>query len=177
MRKMRKMRKKTKKLENIYSNYTLNKIKTFILKRIDVIEISYDELELHHANIFKDICDYKTIKHNHDLINYILKDKENFYKIQNKIINKNFIENVSIDWTPSGPCDVDMYLLKLSIELKSQDIEIISSQGNYAFLKSIKDKLDTNQKSSLKFNDIISLIFLIIFIILYIYLTMKLFIS
>ena len=75
------------------------------------------------------------------------------------------------------PCDVDMYLLKLSIELKSQDIEIISSQGNYAFLKSIKDKLYTNQKSSLKFNDIISLIFLIIFIILYIYLTMKLFIS
>ena len=121
--------------------------------------------------------DYKTIKHNQDLINYILKDKENFYKIQNKIINKNFIENVSIDWTPSGPCDVDMYLLKLSIELKSQDIEIISSQGNYAFLKSIKDKLYTNQKSSLKFNDIISLIFLIIFIILFIYLTMKLFIS
>jgi hypothetical protein len=38
---------------------------------------------------------------------------------------------------------VDMYLLKLSIELKSQDIEIISSQGNYAFLKSIKDKLYT----------------------------------
>ena len=146
---MRKMRKKTKKLENIYSNYTLNKIKTFILKRIDVIEISYDELELHHANIFKDICDYKTIKHNHDLINYILKDKENFYKIQNKIINKNFIENVSIDWTPSGPCDVDMYLLKLSIELKSQDIEIISSQGYYAFLSSIKDKLASNQISAL----------------------------
>ena len=162
------MRKKQKKLENVYSNYTLNKIKKFILKRIDVIEISYDELKLHHANIFKDIW---------DLINYILKDKENFYKIQNKIINKNFIENVSIDWTPSGPCDVDMYLLKLSIELKSQDIEIISSQGNYTFLKSIKDKLDTNQKSSLKFNDIISLIFLIIFIILFIYLTVKLFIS
>ena len=51
------MRKKQKKLENVYSNYTLNKIKTFILKRIDVIEISYDELKLHHANIFKDICD------------------------------------------------------------------------------------------------------------------------
>ena len=174
---MRKTRKKQKKLENVYSNYTLNKIKTFILKRIDVIEINYDELKLHHANIFKDICDYKTIKYNQDLIKYILKDTENFYEIQNKIINKNFIENVSIDWTPSGPCDVDMYLLKLSIELKSQDIEIISSQGNYTFLKSIKDKLDTNQKSSLKFNDIISLIFLIIFIILYIYLTVKLFIS
>ena len=171
------MRKKQKKLENVYSNYTLNKIKTFILKRIDVIEINYDELELHHANIFKDICDYKTIKHNHDLINYILKDKENFYKIQNKIINKNFIENVSIDWIPSGPCDADMYLLKLTIELKSEDIEIISSQGNYDFLKNIKDNLDTNQKSYLKFNDIISLIFLIIFIILFIYLTMKLFIS
>ena len=57
---MRKMRKKQKKLENVYSNYTLNKIKTFILKRIDVIEISYDELKLHHANIFKDIWDYKT---------------------------------------------------------------------------------------------------------------------
>lgn len=41
------MRKKQKKLENVYSNYTLNKIKTFILKRIDVIEISYDELKLH----------------------------------------------------------------------------------------------------------------------------------
>lgn len=108
------MRKKQKKLENVYSNYTLNKIKTFILKRIDVIEISYDELKLHHANIFKDICNYKTIKHNQDLINYILKDTENFYKIQNKIINKNF-ETVSIDWTTSGPCDVDMYLLKLSI--------------------------------------------------------------
>ena len=52
---MRKMRKKQKKLENVYSNYTLIKIKTFILKRIDVIEISYDELKLHHANIFKDI--------------------------------------------------------------------------------------------------------------------------
>lgn len=49
------MRKKQKKLENVYSNYTLNKIKTFILKRIDVIEISYDELKLHNANIFKDI--------------------------------------------------------------------------------------------------------------------------
>lgn len=171
------MRKKQKKLENVYSNYTLNKIKTFILKRIDVIEINYDELELHHANIFKDICDYKTIKHNQGLINYILKDTENFYKIQNKIINKNFIENVSIDWIPSGPCDADMYLLKLTIELKSQDIEIISSQGNYDFLKNIKDNLDTNQKSYLKFNDIISLIFLIIFIILYIYLTVKLFIS
>lgn len=46
------MRKKQKKLENVYSNYTLNKIKTFILKRIDVIEISYDELKLHHAKIF-----------------------------------------------------------------------------------------------------------------------------
>ena len=45
---MRKMRKKQKKLENVYSNYTLNKIKTFILKRIDVIEISYDELNLIH---------------------------------------------------------------------------------------------------------------------------------
>ena len=107
------MRKKQKKLENVYSNYTLNKIKTFILKRIDVIEISYDELKLHHANIFKDIWDYKTIKHNQDLINYILKDKENFYKIQNKIINKNFIENVSIDWTPSGPCDVGYVFIKI----------------------------------------------------------------
>ena len=135
---MRKTRKKQKKLENVYSNYTLNKIKTFILKRIDVIEISYDELELHHANIFKDICDYKTIKHNHDLINYILKDKENFYKIQNKIINKNFIENVSIDWTPSGPCDVDMYLLKLSIELKSQDIELYLLKEIMLFLKVLK---------------------------------------
>ena len=135
---MRKTRKKQKKLENVYSNYTLNKIKTFILKRIDVIEISYDELELHHANIFKDICDYKTIKHNHDLINYILKDKENFYKIQNKIINKNFIENVSIDWTPSGPCDVDMYLLKLSIELKSQDIELYLLKEIMLFFKVLK---------------------------------------
>ena len=53
----------------IYSEYTLNKFKKYLLKNIDRIDINYDVIYLYK----KDIDDFISIKYNKQLIDYILR--------------------------------------------------------------------------------------------------------
>ena len=61
----------------IYSEYTLNKFKEYVLKNIDRIDINYDIIYLYK----KDRDDFERIKYNQQLIDYILNDNINLYKI------------------------------------------------------------------------------------------------
>ena len=62
----------------IYSEYTLNKFREYVLKNIDRIDINYDVIYLYK----KDRDDFERIKYNKQLIDYILNDRINFYQIE-----------------------------------------------------------------------------------------------
>ena len=90
----------------IYSEYTLNKFREYVLKNIDRIDINYDVIYLYK----KDRDDFERIKYNKQLIDYILNDRINFYQIEkNIIINLNMIEYASVNSIAAGPYEVNFF--------------------------------------------------------------------
>ena len=131
--------------EVIYSEYTLNKFKQYLLKNIDRIDINYDVIYLYK----KDIDEFERIKYNQQLIDYILNDSINFYQIEkNVIINKNMIEYASIDAIASDYCDVDFFNWCLEVSMPSDTIKLIydDSKESYNFLKNIRKEIYTDKK-------------------------------
>ena len=117
----------------IYSEYTLNKFKEYVLKNIDRIDINYDIIYLYK----KDRDDFERIKYNQQLIDYILNDNINFYKIEkNIIINLNMIEYASVHTIESGPYGIALFNWCLEIDLPSDSIKIVydDSSESYDFL-------------------------------------------
>lgn len=129
----------------IYSEYTLNIFKEYLLKNVDIIKIRYDLIYLYK----KDIDEFERIKYNQQLIDYILNDSINFYQIEkNVIINKNMIEYASIDAIASDYCDVDFFNWCLEVSMPSDTIKLIydDSKESYNFLKNIRKEIYTDKK-------------------------------
>ena len=129
----------------IYSEYTLNIFKEYLLKNVDIIKIRYDLIYLYK----KDIDEFERIKYNKQLIDYILNDSINFYQIEkNVIININMIEYASIDAIAAGYCDVDFFNWCLEVSMPSDTIKLIydDSKESYNFLKNIRKEIYTDKK-------------------------------
>lgn len=145
----------------IYSEYTLNKFKEYVLKNIDRIDINYDIIYLYK----KDRDDFERIKYNQQLIDYILNDNINFYQIEkNVIININMIEYASVHTIESGPYGIALFNWCLEIDLPSDSIKIVydDSSESYDFLEKIRKEIYPDQK--VKFT-IIEKVFLILILV------------
>ena len=148
----------------IYSEYTLNKFKEYLLKNIDRIDIDYDVIYLYK----KDIYEFERIKYNQQLIDYILNDSINFYEIQkNVIINLNMIEYASVDSIAAGPYEISFYNWCLEIYMPSDTIKVIydDSKESYDFLQEIRKKIYPDQKMKFTLFEKIFLILILIIII------------
>lgn len=141
----------------VYSEYTLNKFKEYVLKHIDRIDINYDVIYLYKKDIYK----FERIEYNQQLIDYILNDRVNFYKIdRNIIINKNMIEYAYVD----GYYEISSFNWYLEVFMPSETIKLIydGSKESYNFLEEIRKEIYPEQK--IKFT-IIEKIFLILILI------------
>lgn len=148
----------------IYSEYTLNKFKEYILKNVDIIKIKYDLIYLYE----EDIDDFIRIKYNKQLIDYILNDSINFYQIEkNVIININMIEYASIDAIAAGYCDVDFFNWCLEVSMPSEVIKLIydGSKEAYNFLQEIRKKIYPDHKMKFTIFEKFFLILILIIII------------
>ena len=148
---MRKIRKV------VYSEYTLNKFKEYVLKHIDRIDINYDVIYLYKKDIYK----FERIEYNQQLIDYILNDRVNFYKIdRNIIINKNMIEYASVD----GHYEISSFDWYLEVSMPSDTIKLIydGSKESYDFLEKIRKEIYPDEK--IKFT-IVEKIFIILILI------------
>ena len=148
---MRKIRKV------VYSEYTLKKFKEYVSKHIDRIDINYDVIYLYKKDIYK----FERIEYNQQLIDYILNDRVNFYKIdRNIIINKNMIEYAYVD----GYYEISSFNWYLEVFMPSETIKLIydGSKESYNFLEEIRKEIYPEQK--IKFT-IIEKIFLILILI------------
>lgn len=158
----------------IYSEYTLNKFKEYLLKNVDIIKIRYDLIYLYE----EDIDDFIRIKYNQQLIDYILNDSINFYQIEkNIIININMVEYASIDAIATGPCDVDFFNWCLEVSMPSEEIKLIydGSKESYNFLKNIRKKIYPDQKMKFTIFEKVFIILILIGIIKLFLLHIKLF--
>ena len=141
----------------VYSEYTLNKFKEYVLKHIDRIDINYDVIYLYKKDIYK----FERIEYNQQSIDYILNDRVNFYKIdRNIIINKNMIEYAYVD----GYYEISSFNWYLEVFMPSETIKLIydGSKESYNFLEEIRKEIYPEQK--IKFT-IIEKIFLILILI------------
>lgn len=148
----------------IYSEYTLNKFKNYLLKHIDRIDINYDVIYLYKK--YRD--DFERIKYNQQLIDYILNDNINFYKIEkNIIINLNMIEYASVHTIESGPYGIALFNWCLEIDLPSDSIKIVydDSSESYDFLEKIRKKIYPYKKIKFTIFEKIFLVSILIIII------------
>lgn len=148
----------------IHSEYTLNKFKEYILKHIDRIDINYDVIYLYK----KDIDNFKRIKYNQQLIDYILNDRINFYQIEkNIIININMIEYASVNSIVAGPYEISFYNWCLEIDMPSDSIKIVydDSKESYDFLQEIRKKIYPNQKMKFTIFEKVFLVLILIIVI------------
>ena len=154
----------------IHSEYTLNKFKEYLLKNIDRIDINYDVIYIYK----KDLDNFKRIKYNQQLIDYILNDSINFYQIEkNIIINIHMIEYASIYAIATGPCEVDFFNWCLEVSMPSDTIKLIydDSKESYNFFENIRKEIYTDKKLTtmeyfLRIIGILLLLFVITYLIL-----------
>lgn len=104
--------------KNRYSEYTLSKIKDFILKNVDKIELIGGDMYLY----FPKNDNFKFFKQNNSIIKYILNDTNNFKTFDEYILNKNLITRIEIKSSPCGECSADAFELIFKIILKSGNI-------------------------------------------------------
>ena len=111
---MREMRENT----NRYSDYTLEKVKHFIIKNVDKIKITCGDMYLYFPKEDK----FKFLKKNNSIIQYILNDTTNFKKLGEYIVNKSLIKRIEIISSPCGECSADAFELIFKVILKSGSI-------------------------------------------------------
>ena len=85
---MREMRENT----NRYSDYTLEKVKHFIIKNVDKIQLVLGDMYLYFPKKDK----FKFLKQNESIIQYILNDTTNFIILGEYIVNKNLRKWIEI---------------------------------------------------------------------------------
>lgn len=104
--------------KNVYSEYTLTKIKNFIIKNIDKIKLIGGDMYLY----FPKKENFKILRENQSIINYIANDTTNFKKLGEYIVNKNLIKRIEITRSPCGECSADAFELIFKVILKSGSI-------------------------------------------------------
>lgn len=94
--KMREMREN----RNRYSDYTLEKVKNFIIKNVDKIKLTSGDMYLYFPKEDK----FKFLKQNKSIIQYIVNDTTNFKTLGEFIVNKTLIKRIEITRSPCGEC-------------------------------------------------------------------------
>ena len=101
-----------------YSEYTLEKVKNFILKHVDKIELIGEDMYLYfHKN-----DNFKFFKQNNSIIKYILNDTNNFKTLGEYIVNKNLIKRIEITSSPCGEGSANEFENIFKVILKSGNI-------------------------------------------------------
>ena len=65
---------------------------------------------------------FKILRENQSIINYIANDTTNFKKLGEYIVNKNLIKRIEITRSPCGECSADAFELIFKVILKSGSI-------------------------------------------------------
>ena len=104
--------------KNVYSEYTLSKVKNFIIKNVDKIELIGGDMYLY----FPKKENFKILRENQSIINYIVNDTLNFKTFDEYILNKNLITRIEIKSSPCGECSADAFELIFKVILKSGNI-------------------------------------------------------
>ena len=104
--------------KNVYNEYTLEKIKNFIIKNVDKIKLIGGDMHLYFPNKEK----FKILRQNESIIQYVLNDTNNFKTLEEYILNKNLIKRIEIKSSPCGECSADAFELIFKIILKSGNI-------------------------------------------------------
>ena len=104
--------------KNVYSEYTLTKIKNFILKHVDKIELIGGDMYLYFPKKEK----FKILRENESIIKYILNDTNNFKTFDEYIVNKQMIKRIEIKRSVCGECSANVFDLIFKIILKSGNI-------------------------------------------------------
>ena len=123
-----------------YSEYTLEKIKNFIIKNVDKIKLIGGDMYLY----FPKSDNFKFFKQNNSIIQYILNDTNNFKTLGEYIVNKNLIKRIEITSSPCGEGSANEFENIFKVILKSGNI---SEYYNYdketlKFLQNFKKKFD-----------------------------------
>ena len=126
--------------KNRYSEYTLSKIKDFILKNVDKIELIGGDMYLYFPKKDK----FKILRENQSIINYIANDTNNFKTFDEYILNKNLITRIEIKSSPCGECSADAFELIFKVILKSGNISKYYpyNKETLKFLQNFKKKFD-----------------------------------
>lgn len=98
---MREMREN----RNRYSDYTLEKVKNFIIKNVDKIKLTSGDMYLYFPKEDK----FKFLKQNESIIQYIVNDTTNFKTLGEFIVNKTLIKRIEITRSPCGECSADAF--------------------------------------------------------------------
>ena len=126
--------------KNRYSEYTLSKIKDFILKNVDKIELIGGDMYLY----FPKKENFNILRENQSIINYIINDTLNFKTLGEYILNKNLIKRIEITSSPCGECSADAFELIFKVILKSGNISKYYpyNKETLKFLQNFKKKFD-----------------------------------
>lgn len=101
-----------------YSEYTLEKIKNFIIKNVDKIKLIGGDMYLY----FPKSDNFKFFKQNNSIIQYILNDTNNFKTLGEYIVNKNLIKRIEITSSPCGEGSANEFENIFKVILKSGNI-------------------------------------------------------
>ena len=104
--------------KNVYSEYTLSKVKNFILKHVDKIELIGGDMYLY----FPKNDNFKFFKQNNSIIEYILNDTINFKTLGEYIVNKNLIKRIEITSSPCGEGSAHEFENIFKVILQSDNI-------------------------------------------------------
>ena len=122
--------------KNRYSEYTLSKIKDFILKNVDKIELIGGDMYLY----FPKKENFKILRENQSIINYIVNDTLNFKTLGEYILNKNLIKRIEITSSPCGECSANDFELIFKVILQSGSISTYYPYDKETLKKSFTNK-------------------------------------
>lgn len=133
---MREIRENT----NRYSDYTLEKVKNFIIKNVDKIKLTSGDMYLY----FPKKEHFKFLRQNDSIIQYILNDTNNFKTLGEYIVNKNLIKRIEITSSPCGEGSADAFELIFKVILQSGSISTYYpyDKETLKFLQNFKKKFD-----------------------------------
>ena len=126
--------------KNVYSEYTLSKVKNFILKHVDKIELIGGDMYLYLPKKEK----FKILRKNESIIQYVLNDTNNFKTFDEYIVNKQMIKRIEIKSSVCGECSANVFELIFKIILKSGNISKYYpyDKETLKFLQNFQKKFD-----------------------------------
>lgn len=104
--------------KNVYNEYTLEKIKNFIIKNVDKIKLIGGDMYLYFPNKEK----FKILRQNESIIQYVLNDTNNFKTFGEYIVNKSMIKRIEIKRSVCGEFSANVFELIFKVILQSGSI-------------------------------------------------------